>query len=217
MREPLDDNVSDGMARDTLDWLMKEALRVNAIEFSDHAAERWPRSTEIAAARVTALAGAGLKLAAGEAFAALYARSDADLENIVEASAAIEGQTRGREEEKAMVAALERHGAAVPECALSEAEALDRAMQCAVDTAREYGAYADGPLRWLEAPKGADPGWTPTLMIPMLGNARGAVRMNEALADALARDSEAMTASINHLMVVFIAGKTRVIATAGRE
>ena len=52
---------------------------------------------------------------------------------------------------------------------------------------------------------------TPTLMIPMLGNARSAARMNEAFAGALSLDSEAMTASINHLMVVFIAGKTSVV------
>ena len=49
--------------------------------------------------------------------------------------------------ERAPAMAAARTGAGL------EAGALDRAMQCAIDAARKYGAYADGPLRWLEPDK----------------------------------------------------------------
>ena len=119
---------------------------VSAIEVAQRAAPRWPQSTEIAVARVAALAGTGLRLAAAEAFAALDAMDQASLEDIVEAGAAIEGQARESQDVEAMVAALQSHGVEVPDAALTH---------CATGAAHRRIAE-ETPIAHLSAARWAD-------------------------------------------------------------
>ena len=99
----------------------------------------------------------------------------------------------------------------------ADGDALERAMRCAMDAAREHGAYADGPLQWVERPHGGHPEFTPMLRITMLGNVRRAGDLNEALADALAGDDEAMHASMKHRMILFISGPTKADTTKATD
>ena len=94
----------------------------------------------------------------------------------------------------------------------ADGDALERAMRCIAHTAREHEAHADGPLQWVEGSDGgafgADAQFTPMVRIPVLGDSARAADLNEALADALAGDDEAMFASMKHRMILFTAGPT---------
>ena len=143
MNESHGDDESE--TQDALEDHICERRWVSAIEVAQRAAPRWPQSTEIAVARVAALAGTGLRLAAAEAFAALDALDQASLEDIVEAGAAIEGQARESQDEEAMVAALQSHGVEVPDAALTH---------CATGAA--HRRIDETPIAHLSAARWAD-------------------------------------------------------------
>ena len=145
MNESHGDDESESETQDALEDHICERRWVSAIEVAQRAAPRWPQSTEIAVARVAALAGTGLRLAAAEAFAALDAMDQASLEDIVEAGAAIEGQARESQDEEAMVAALKSHGVEVPDAALTH---------CATGAA--HRRIEETPIAHLSATRWAD-------------------------------------------------------------